>query len=277
MGLKELYNKLIEKFGRDEGRALASFYVRERFGIEGHQVILEPGLELPAEAGAELLRLLADEPVDYVLGYKEFYGRRFKVSPAVLVPRPETEELCGLLLSGRYCSLGPGARVVDFCTGSGCIAWTLALESGASVLATDVSLEALSVARSQFETQGPQFIEDNVLEDMGPQWEALIGSVDLIVSNPPYIMECEKGLMGANVLDFEPHLALFAPDSDPLVFYRAIARRAVKLLAPGGVLAFEINEKLGPETAAMVLSETGHEAIVLKDLFGKDRFVISKF
>lgn len=268
---------MIEKFGRDEGRALASFYVGERFGIEGHRVILEPGLELPAEAGAELSRLLADEPVDYVLGYKEFYGRRFRVSPAVLVPRPETEELCGLLLSGRYCSLGPGARVVDFCTGSGCIAWTLALESGASVLATDVSLEALAVARSQFETQGPQFIEDNVLEDMGTQWEALVGAVDLIVSNPPYIMECEMGLMGANVLDFEPHLALFAPDSDPLVFYRAIARRAVKLLAPGGVLAFEINEKLGAETAAMVLSETGHDATVLKDMFGKDRFVIAKF
>ena len=163
--------------------------------------------------------------------------------------------------------------IVDFCTGSGCIAWTLAIESGASVVGTDVSLEALAVARSQFETQGPQFIEDNVLEDMGPQWEALIGNVDLIVSNPPYIMESEKKLMRPNVLDYEPEIALFVPDDDPLRFYEAVASWAGQLLEPGGRAFLEINETLGEQTQALFSGHGFQNVLLIRDFAGKNRIL----
>lgn len=370
MIISEFYKALVEHYGPLEGRALASFYLREARGIESHRVIVEPSLEV---AGLEdaLGRLLADEPVDYILGYKEFYGRRFNVSPAVLIPRPETEELCARVAewvrASRGVAAGRGAagvaggavscgqdgdgcgRIVDFCTGSGCIAWTLAAETGASVVGVDISAEALTVARGQFamqESEGAgcgcaehceseaegssvkhcgaeardgsamqelrsrvEFRQEDVLGKADAYWSELEGTVDVVVSNPPYIMNSEKPAMNANVLDWEPSIALFAPDSDPLVFYRAVAQRASRLLRSGGLLAFEINEKLGAEMVAMLEAQTweaagssaesdtaagveakagaeesGAEASVEnlwseirieKDLFGKDRFILA--
>lgn len=336
MIISEFYKALVEHYGPLEGRALASFYLREARGIESHRVIVEPSLEV-AGLSEPLGRLLADEPVDYILGYKEFYGRRFNVSPAVLIPRPETEELCARVAewvrASRGLAAGRGAesrgvegrgvegrgvaggavscglagdggevsrsvegvaaagvaggaeddgcgRIVDFCTGSGCIAWTLAAETGASVVGVDISAEALAVARGQFAEeelrQRVEFRQEDVLGEVDAYWSELEGTVDVVVSNPPYIMNSEKPAMNANVLDWEPSIALFAPDSDPLVFYRAVARRASRLLRSGGLLAFEINEKLGAEMVAMLESfNLWSEIRIEKDLFGKDRFVLA--
>lgn len=302
MIISEFYKALVEHYGPLEGRALASFYLREARGIESHRVIVEPSLEV-AGLAEPLRRLLADEPVDYILGYKEFYGRHFNVSPAVLIPRLETEELCARVAEWVRARNICG-RIVDFCTGSGCIAWTLAAETGASVVGVDISTEALTVARGQFAEeelrQRVEFRQEDVLGEADAYWNELEGAVDVVVSNPPYIMNSEKPTMNANVLDWEPSIALFAPDCDPLVFYRAVVRRASRLLRSGGLLAFEINEKLGAEMVAMLEAQTreatgsceeseavtGAEAKagvenlwseirVVKDLFGKDRFVLA--
>jgi release factor glutamine methyltransferase len=164
-------------------------------------------------------------------------------------------------------------RILDLCTGSGCIAWTLALEMpGAEVTAVDISEEALAVASSQDFTEemartgaiAPRFIKADVLA--GPIED--LGQFDIIVSNPPYVMDSEKALMRTNVLDHEPHLALFVPDDDPLVFYRAIARWTDALLVPGGFGIVEINEALGPQTAAIFSN-----AEVVPDLSDRHRFV----
>lgn len=333
MQLSEFYKALVEHYGPLEGRALASFYLREAHGIESHRVIVEPSLEV-AGLAEPLGRLLADEPVDYILGYKEFYGRRFNVSPAVLIPRPETEELCArvaewvrasrgaLCGEAAECAGSDGAagvagvavsrgqdgdgcgKIVDFCTGSGCIAWTLAAETGASVVGVDISAEALAVARGQFamqESEGAgcgcaehcgaeaeagsamqelrqrvEFRQEDVLGEVDAYWVELEGTVDVVVSNPPYIMNSEKPAMNANVLDWEPAIALFAPDCDPLVFYRAVAQRSSRLLRSGGLLAFEINEKLSAEMVAMLEAfNLWSEIRVVKDLFGKDRFILA--
>jgi release factor glutamine methyltransferase len=171
-------------------------------------------------------------------------------------------------------------RVLDLCTGSGCIAWTLALElPRAEVTAVDISDGALAVASAQdFADEmartgatAPEFLKSDILAPASQK--SFSGKYDIILSNPPYVMDSEKALMRSNVLDYEPHLALFVADSDPLVFYRAVAQWAAALLAPDGVGLVEINEALGEETAEVFRLEGFLNAVVIKDLYEKDRFV----
>jgi release factor glutamine methyltransferase len=219
--------------------------------------------------------------LQYVLGYEWFCGHRFNVAPGVLIPRPETEELVREVVSSAN---GPdcegNVRVLDICTGSGCIAWSVAAELGkrAQVYGCDISPEALAIACGQEIDADVKFFECDIL---APQAEEVIGAecgaakFDIIVSNPPYVCECEKELMQKNVLDFEPELALFVPDDDPLRFYRRIAQLSGRLLKPGGKLFFEINERFGRETVEM-LEETGFVGCrVLQDIFGKERMVVA--
>ena len=168
------------------------------------------------------------------------------------------------------------------CTGSGCIAWTMALECpGAEVVAVDISDDALAVASSQDFAEemqrtgacAPTFLKADVLADV-PSGEVFSRGFDMILSNPPYVMNKEKALMRTNVLEHEPHLALFVSDDDPLLFYRAVARWASALLSPGGIGLVEINEALGSETAQVYLDAGFRSAEVLQDLSGRDRFVI---
>ena len=165
-------------------------------------------------------------------------------------------------------------RVLDLCTGSGCIAWTLALEvPEAEVTALDISDDALRIAEGQPFSADTIFVKADVLNS-DPQQSVPCGNYDVLVSNPPYVMDSEKSLMRKNVLDHEPHLALFVPDEDPLVFYRAVAKWASVLLRSGGLGVVEINEALGKETAA-VFSDFGFDRVqVVKDLSEKDRFVV---
>lgn len=297
----EATDSLCALYPRQEAAAIVSVLLQERLGVPAYLHITEPTTPLSPDnyesLTADLGRLLAAEPLQYVLGYAWFYGRRFNVNSNVLIPRPETEllvEQALALLKGRTAA---PYRVLDLCTGSGCIAWTLALElsdrgtSGPGisspgisapdylapdVLALDISPAALAVASSQFPeaTVRPRFTISDILQEnclkfvLGPS-----SSWDLIVSNPPYIMDSERASMRPNVLDHEPGLALFVPDDDPLRFYRAIARIAAQWLSERGAGVVEINERL-PEQTAALFSEAGlHEVRIHNDLAGKPRLV----
>lgn len=253
----------------------------EKLGVKSYTHIVEPATEVPAERLGELeglvARLAAGEPLQYVLGFELFLGLRFNVSPAVLIPRPETEQLVKGAISFLKRTSGPDApRILDLCTGSGCIAWSLAIYlPGASVTGVDISPEALSVARGQFSSgslpagvEVPAFLEADVLA--GGEF----GEFDFVISNPPYVLEKEKAEMRANVLDHEPALALFVPDDDPLKFYRAVAMTAFRSLREGGSGMVEINEAFGPETAAVFTGAGFRSAEIVDDFRGRPRFVV---
>lgn len=257
-----------------EAKGIVLMLCEERLGVKSYTHIIEPGYEIPVGAlpalESDMDRLAAGEPVQYVLGYADFCGRRFKVNQSVLIPRPETEQLVSeavsILLSGeRPC------RVLDLCTGSGCIAWSVFLEvPGTEVVAVDISDAALEVARSQFGGPSPRFVKADVLS--GPEGFDE-GLFDLVLCNPPYVMESEKSAMRTNVLNYEPGLALFVPDADPLVFYRAVARWSGRFLRHGGTGLVEINESLGPQTEAVFKYAGYKETQIVRDFFSKYRFV----
>lgn len=323
MLLKDIIYKGIETvsvlYPEGEAREMVFAYLEDVFGIRRHTHVLEPDRSLSdtdsAKALSDFQRMASGEPLQYVTGKAYFYGREFRVSPSVLIPRPETELLCRQMcegipsLSGGREPLGKctggflqqaadgekegdfgtachktGTSVLDLCTGSGCIAWTLALECpGTQVTAVDISEEALWVAQSQDFSEElsrtgammPIFVKADVLRrpDDCPEICATDKKFDMIVSNPPYVMDSEKALMRSNVLDHEPHLALFVPDNDPLVFYRAVALWAKALLKENGEGMVEINEALGQETAEIYIAEDFGYTEIVRDLHGKDRFV----
>ena len=260
-----------------EARGLVLMLCEELLGVKRYTHIVEPETAVPPEREAELTagldRLCAGEPVQYVLGVAEFCGHRFAVGPGVLVPRPETEQLVAEAVRAlREMDLDRGPRVLDLCTGSGCIAWSVAKEvRDAEVVGIDLSEEALRYARNQFPTgSAPVFLRADVLDT---EQDFPYGPFDLIVSNPPYVLEREQAQMRPNVLDWEPWLALFVPDDDPLRFYRAVARWAQRFLRPGGAGLVEINEALGPETAA-VFRDAGFKNVqILPDFARKNRFI----
>ncbi|MDQ2769757.1 MAG: peptide chain release factor N(5)-glutamine methyltransferase [Bacteroidota bacterium] len=217
-------------------------------------------------------RLLAHEPVQYVLGTAHFAGMALEVTPDTLIPRPETEELVQLI--EREQASRPGRRVLDVGTGSGCLALALARAlPGAEVLAVDISAEALAVARRNAAVWAPavQFQQVDILAAMPAGLAA--GTLDVLVSNPPYVRASERALMRANVLAWEPATALFVPDDDPLLFYRRLAEIGAQLLAPSGVAYLEINEALGTETAELFTAQGFVDAEVINDMFGRPRMV----
>ncbi len=221
-----------------------------------------------AEARNILSRLLKGEPVQYVLGVATFLGRRFTVGQGCLIPRPETEDLLSQTL-GYVDEAGDGLSFLDIGTGSGCIAVSIALSSPRySVTAWDISEEALRYARQNAinHAVGIQFECRDILR---PLPESRL--YDVILSNPPYVLRSEAGQMERNVLDFEPHIALFVPDDDPLLFLRAISTFALMHLRRGGSLHLEVNERLGDECKALLLGLGFTKAILREDRNGKPR------
>ena len=287
MFLKDLINKGAETvstmYPEREAREMVFAFLEHQIGTRRHTHIVEPGYEVSEEDACKAVsafeRMASGEPLQYVTGKTYFYGRDFHVTPSVLIPRPETELLCRMALD---VAAERQIDILDLCTGSGCIAWTVALECPqAEVTAVDISDGALDVAANQDFTEemsrtgakAPVFCKADVLA--GP--EAFCRAdrkYDLILSNPPYVMDKEKALMRTNVLEHEPHLALFVSDDDPLVFYRAVAGWASALLAPDGTGIVEINEALGPETAKVFLDAGFSSAEIVKDLSERDRFVV---
>ena len=259
-----------------EARGLVLMLCAEKLGTTSYTHIVEPDTQVPADRQAELeddlRRLCAGEPIQYVLGVAEFCGHRFAVGPGVLVPRPETELLVAdAVRLLREMELERPPRVLDLCTGSGCIAWSIAREiRDAEVVGVDLSEAALGYARRQFPDGSPTFLQADVLDT---EQDFPYGPFDLVVSNPPYVLERERAQMRPNVLDHEPALALFVPDDDPLRFYRAVARWAQRFLRPGGAGLVEINEALGPETAAVFRDAGLKNVRTVPDFYKKIRFV----
>lgn len=209
-------------------------------------------------------------PIQHIIGYADFCGCRLSVNEHTLIPRPETEEIVGSVISA---STTPPSRILDVCTGSGCIAIALSKAfPEAEVLALDISSEALQVAQNNAKRNAANVVFQQCdvlhgLSSVGGKW-------DLIISNPPYIRQSEQEAMQPNVLNYEPHLALFVPDSDPLRFYRVIAQYAETHLVPGGQLAFEINEFMADETLSL-LHTFGFAAQLHSDFRGKPRSIVS--
>ena len=270
MTYHEFWQPLTAVYDEGEARAVARMVLEMHFGLTMADVLCE---RLPSSEELKGIqrRLLDGEPVQYVLGEAEFGGRRFRVSPDVLIPRPETYELCQWCLPPMPAEWE--GRVLDIGTGSGCIACTLAAElPKAAVTAWDISEGVLAVARGNAERTGVHvsFEQVDVLDIPSARYDE---KWDIIVSNPPYICEQEKATMERHVLEHEPHTALFVPDDDPLLFYRAVSDYAWQTMNSGGTLYFEINPIYYKELEQL-LHCRGFAAVGSReDQFGKIRFM----
>ena len=241
---------------------------RLQLSLQGKEQVTE---EQEAQVLEAIVRLQQEEPVQYVLGVAHFYGLDLQVDERVLIPRPETEELVELVLKEHKGQ--QGLQVLDICTGSGCIPLALVANlTAAKAYGLEVSAGALEVAKDNAEKYKlpVEWLQQDVFK---PVQDIAPGSLDIITSNPPYVLEEEKQLMRPNVLQYEPHLALFVPDTDALKYYRRITAVAKELLKEKGKLYFEINERYGQEVRELLLEAGFTEAAVVQDLFGKNRIV----
>ena len=300
MTYEELWHRLTPLYNAGEAKAIVRWVLDVRFGMSWTDILCGKVTELSAHDQTELEKILQrlekGEPVQYIIGVADFFGRQFHVAPGVLIPRPETEELCRWILASdehgftrtfresphqsdaevRVSPSQSDANILDIGTGSGCIAITLALElPDAQVTAWDISDDALRIAANNAPRFGANVSFEHrdalnsslfTLHSSLPKW-------DLIVSNPPYICEKEKSAMECNVLDHEPHLALFVPDDDPLLFYRAIAQYAAEALKAQGSLFFEVNPLYADDLARMLRMMSYHDILIHQDQFGKSRFL----
>ncbi|MDT0648118.1 peptide chain release factor N(5)-glutamine methyltransferase [Zunongwangia sp. F260] len=263
--------ELKEEYPREEIDSFFNLLSKEYLGMSRLEMALEPMREI-AEAEnchfeSATLKLKDHQPIQYILGTTEFFGLKFKVAEGVLIPRPETEELVQWILDGVFSE--EKLKILDIGTGSGCIAVSLAKNlPNAEISAMDISEKALKIAKKNAESNAVNvnFIQQDVLELKNLQ------NFDIIVSNPPYVRELEKKEMQRNVLDYEPALALYVEDQNPLIFYEKIAKLAKKALRPKGKLYFEINQYLAEETEFLV-KKFGFEACLKKDIFGNYRML----
>ena len=274
MSYENCWHRLTKRYDADEAKAIVRWVLDVRFNLSWADILCDRVSALSADDQAELehimVRLEQGEPVQYVLGIAYFYGRQFHVGPGVLIPRPETEELCQWCLSTVSAELE--GSILDIGTGSGCIACTLAAERPhAKVTGWDISFKALRIASANAEALGAnvhfELIDILTLSNYEPnRW-------DIIVSNPPYVCEKEKEQMEYHVLDHEPSLALFVPDDDPLLFYRAIAKYSVTSLTPGGQLYLEINPHYAADLVELLLDSGLAGIEVHNDQYGKQRMI----
>lgn len=286
---RDIRDIISRRYEQGEASAIAFMLLEDVAGLDRvHALMGSPSLRSPEgedclradRLNAQLFqmaeRIAEGEPVQYVIGTTDFCGFQFHVEPGVLIPRPETEELVQLI--ANHDRGQTPVTILDIGTGSGCIAVSLArLIPDSRVEAWDVSDDALRIARSNAELNGVdvQFRKVDVLnaDEVHDITQSMGASLNVIVSNPPYICNKEAAEMEENVLAHEPHLALFVPDDDPLLFYRKIAELGLQLLVSKGEIFFEINRSYGPQTAAL-LTDMGYVDVrVLCDQFGNDRMV----
>lgn len=275
---KEILDRIVEAiaplYDAREARSIALLAAARLTGLPEAAFRTDPGAPAQAEGLERAIeRLAAGCPVQYVVGCTEFLGREFVVGEGVLIPRPETEELVDWIVRDEG---GAPLRLLDVGTGSGCIAASLAAGMpGAEVAAADISPQALAVAAENFRRLGVgvDLRRADALTDLA---EVFPGPFDVVVSNPPYVPASDRMSMHVNVRDYEPALALFVPDDDPLRFYRAIAHAGRRMLRPGGRLYFEIYH-LAAEAIRTMLGEEGYTAVTLReDLYGKPRMICSR-
>ena len=284
MTYNELWRQLTQVYDDYEAKAIARMVYEVRFGLMPSDLFIGKDTQLSTDDQkllAEITqRLLTGEPIQYVLGEAEFCGRTFHVEPGVLIPRPETYELCQWIMEERRGKKeeGRNTSILDIGTGSGCIACTLAAElADAEMTAWDISDDALRIATENAKRTNVHvsFEKVDVLNTSLLNRERPATGLDIIVSNPPYICNKERATMERNVLEHEPELALFVPDDDPLLFYRTIARFAAKALNPSGALYFEINPLYVSEMQQMLSKEGFSHTEIRNDQFGKQRFTKS--
>ena len=274
MKYDDIWHRLKAIYEEGEAKAIARYVLDVRFGMSATDIYCGKVTQLSAEDTEELEkiinRLKKSEPVQYILGTADFVGRTFKVAPGVLIPRPETAELCDWIVNDNAVNKVM-KEVLDIGSGSGCIAITLSLDLlSTDVHAWDISSEALKIASENAGILGAT-VSFEIKDAITPPEDN--GKWDIIVSNPPYICDMEKADMDKNVLEYEPGLALFVPDKDPLLFYRSISEYAINALKPAGAIYFEINPLYNNETKDM-MSSIGFENIEEReDMFGKPRFI----
>ena len=265
---------LLEYYASDEIQTFYYYYCEAILHLSKIDVALQTDYHISESDWQNLTndiqRLKHFEPIQYIYGVAHFYKLKFKVNAHVLIPRPETEELIDLIL--KQTSNHP-LNIMDIGTGSGCIAISLASNlPNANVYAMDISEQALKIAQENAEMHQVkiQFLKQDVLI-----LNELPEKFDIIVSNPPYVRELEKNEMHANVLNYEPKIALFVQDQDPLIFYRKIAALAFQHLNPNGLLGFEINQYLGDETVQVIQSVGFNNVKLIPDFLGQNRFIFA--
>jgi release factor glutamine methyltransferase len=278
--IKEILQIMSQMFGElypsEEAKSISSLIAEEFTGMNRVRQLVEGNQVLTAAQQKNIMsasvRIAGGEPLQYVLGYTIFCGHRFEVNPGVLIPRPETEEMTSLIINENP---GFNGTITDYCTGSGCIAVTLALAfPNATVNATDISPEAVETARRNAEINGTNVnfsVADIFLTGSGT-----LKPCDIIVSNPPYVMEKERKQMRPNVLNHEPELALFVPDHNPLIYYNKLAGIACETLSLNGRIYIEINESLWDETLALFTGAGFKNARIIKDIRGKERIITAR-
>ena len=261
--------QLQQHYGTREGQALYRHILEEVFQLSQTDILLGKDSKLSPQHQQQLrqivARLLKNEPIQQILGYATFCGRRYNVTPHTLIPRPETEQLVRELLRRT-----PTPRhILDIGTGTGCIAITLAHHHH-HLTAIDISPQAIATARTNAAAHHADihFIQADILHPTQP-----LPHADIIISNPPYVLQSEAAHMHPNVLHYEPHLALFVPDSDPLIYYRAIALQGHHILTPQGQLYLEINHTLAHQTAELLAHHHYHDITIIKDQYDKDRII----
>ena len=275
---REIFLQLVavasELYPEVEARQIAEMILLAKGGISRNDFLIEPNIELEiTDLDAIFAELRAWRPVQYIVGRAEFMDMELAVGEGVLIPRPETEELVEWVAR----DMERGAKIIDVCTGSGCIAIALKrLVRDSEVWAMDISSEALAIARKNGAEYAPDvhFVEGDALSDFSARFQGV--AFDAIVSNPPYIPSSDRSLMRPNVTAHEPDIALFVEDSDPLVFYRAIARNGHKMLKNDGRLYFEIYESLVEEMEAMLEHEGYVDVVVKEDFRGKPRMICAR-
>ena len=273
--LRDVKERLVSVYQSDEAESLSMWLIEEILELKRMDILLNLTYELNAAQQHKLeesiVRLLRQEPVQYVLGKAPFLSHEFNVRPGVLIPRPETEELVQWILKENAQA---DLRVLDIGTGSGCIPVSLSIaKPSATVYAVDISDEALMIAKENNDLLGATvvFSRLDILAEEIP-----FKNLDIVISNPPYVRHSEKQSMQVNVLDHEPELALFVSDEDPLLFYRLIASKSKAALKSGGKLYFEINEAFGKEMERLLLEEGFQEVRIEKDFRDKIRFATAR-
>jgi len=264
----ETSEQLEKVYNRREAENMSYLLLEDLFEISREEVMLASKVDFDLKKLEKAVsRLLDSEPLQYVTGVSDFYGRKFLVTGDVLIPRPETEELVDMIIQ-QNSVVNP--KILDIGTGSGCIAITLAMELSGQVYGSDVSMDAIAMAQrnaSKLSTK-VSFICNDVIKEAIP-----VNDLDVLVSNPPYIPEVDKTSMHANVLGYEPALALFVPDEDPLIFYQRIASEGRSALKRGGRIYFEIHERYGSEVKEILNSAGYKEVGIYRDMQDKDRIV----
>lgn len=287
MNLKDIQNKFHKEldplYDKEEVNNFFFMLIENYYHVSRIGLAMEPQLSVDSYEGIliALDLLKKQQPIQYILGETEFYGLPFKVSEHTLIPRPETEELVEWIINHQPETGQAPLKILDVGTGSGCIAISLAKKlPNAEIFALDISVDALKIARHNAELNEVEvvFIEADILKISEGRLKINGESAsdlkfDIIVSNPPYVREQEKQFMKPNVLDNEPHLALFVEDNDPLIFYKAITEFAVKNLKENGKLFFEINEFLGNDMIQLLVKHHFGKIELKQDMFKKDRMI----